>query len=1460
MRLFRSTTLDSNANTYVGDSLSLFVGNDYVVRISDNTTPGGVTIQGSGGGVTQSPTPPSSPTANTLWYNTDTGRLYVYYEDVWVDAAPALAGPTGPSGTNGSTGPTGTQGPTGPNGGPTGPTGASITGPTGGTGPTGSGSTGPTGPAGASITGPTGGTGPTGSGSTGPTGPAGGAVNTGNITFTGNVIGSTNGNIVIDTALVPSGNSTIDLGTIDNQWRSLYVSGQTIYLGGVPLSVSEGNTLAFGNTTIANTSNTITTVTGNITFSDTTLGTVMPGSNVNISPAYQQIDTNQAAYMDFNGFSPGTQSVSMSPGITIGTGAFTLSFWIYRRSVSQWTPVFSYLQGNSQSPFIYFDNSNNLVIDPYYFALPVTMNASQWYYVAICRDADGNLNMWLDNQPAGPAIANAVLTHQEEGPITELAYLWYGPSYAQAAFSSVQAVIGSNIYATSGNITVPTDVPTVIPGTELLLCTSYGTYFAFSDASNTQIISNNSDTPAFQGGVPVYNVEIINTALTWQFAIGSEGQPQLVMPPNTLITSPTRQLYIYGSEGLHLNSGAEGYIDFYVAQAPYGYGASGGGDINLNAGAGADGGDGGRINFYAGYGSSNIITQSGGEGGSIYLNGGRGQTYISAAAISAISLTTPVTLTVPDNNMQYGGKIYIQNLLTATELNNASYYVIPNGDYLQLFQDPWLQIPVVGASVSPYFTGNVTTTSQVPVNTNFYNYKGYLDISPSSNVLISNIGTGCVINSANLAAYGLSDRPVSAPILPSGDQTQDLYFNIFDYVGGSIELGGSKWMRMTPGVTFGANPWTVSLWIQLYDNTQGTIIGSLANLGLRINIASPTEITVGYANGGGNTFTVPTMGVGTWMWLAVNSDADGIALWLNGVASVSSLGTNGNFTDATRTIGHDVAGGPDYFQGRFQGLQITNGTALYSSLSSTIDIPTAFSDPTQASWSLLMNAFYGAFLADSSGTQTMTPYNGPSWYQDAPIAAWAPDAEWVFTVPASGTITASTDGGSVYINGGTPDNPSTGSEGRVNVTSNLSVASVEPYNYGRDLLLRNQNSYFNFNNQSTISSPGSTQFTPYDINPSGPDINWTNSSPFSNVVTSNGSINSVYNQRTNLEPPMPAIRQGAYTISLWFNSRYTAGPNTLLGGDNGSLNLISQNLTDLIVTTGDANTATGFGFPAQLTPNQWHYLVVTRDDQHRCAAWLNGEYLQNGVIGYNHGIDINDYTVPITYLCAGGYYGTAFDGVITDVKIDNVNLYSTWGPGVTGNIQVPTTPAVAGFSTQVLLSATDSDNVFVNSANTVIYTPFAIASAGTELSINSNGSIGLPGTRFGNISISGTVTTVGGLYPAWALPSESVYIWHASSADVRGFKMTVRAQHNDPCTCLEMADITCAYDAVGGLVYSVGNRVKSNQGATDTVFGVLIDYDIVPGEYLLVVTATVGSTDTVYFTYEVTEFMTTHAT
>lgn len=253
MRIFRSTTLDQDANVYVGPFGEIVVGDNGELLIQDNVTPGGVTISAIG---------PTGPTGS----NGD-------------------AGPTGPTGLNGDTGPIG------------------VTGPTGGNGPTGSnGDTGPSGP-----TGSNGDTGPTGS-----TGPAGSNANTGNITFTSNVIGSTNGNIVINTALVPNGNAVIDLGTVDNQWRSLYVSNNTIYLGGVPLSVD-----AQGNLTV---NGSIIGGTGNINFTDTTMSATS-SSNITIESGNVEIvaNTNYWRFLsDGNVHVPGAVVSTQPSGLVMG--------------------------------------------------------------------------------------------------------------------------------------------------------------------------------------------------------------------------------------------------------------------------------------------------------------------------------------------------------------------------------------------------------------------------------------------------------------------------------------------------------------------------------------------------------------------------------------------------------------------------------------------------------------------------------------------------------------------------------------------------------------------------------------------------------------------------------------------------------------------------------------------------------------------------------------------------------------------------------------------------------------------------------------------------------------------------------------------------------------------------------------------------------------------------------------
>ena len=102
---------------------------------------------GGGGSLEVSQTPPSSPSLGDIWYNSQTGQTFVYYDSYWVENITGQVGPTGPTGATGPAGQDSTvAGPTGPTG-PAGPTGPQ--GPAGPTGPQGpAGSTGPAGPEG----------------------------------------------------------------------------------------------------------------------------------------------------------------------------------------------------------------------------------------------------------------------------------------------------------------------------------------------------------------------------------------------------------------------------------------------------------------------------------------------------------------------------------------------------------------------------------------------------------------------------------------------------------------------------------------------------------------------------------------------------------------------------------------------------------------------------------------------------------------------------------------------------------------------------------------------------------------------------------------------------------------------------------------------------------------------------------------------------------------------------------------------------------------------------------------------------------------------------------------------------------------------------------------------------------------------------------------------------------------
>tara|TARA_B100000214_G_scaffold184928_1_gene133363 strand:+ start:3491 stop:4078 length:588 start_codon:yes stop_codon:yes gene_type:complete len=88
-----NTTIQSGTTTFTGltDTPSSYTGQGgNFVKV--NSTPDGLEF-GTGGGanVTTSDTPPASPSDGDLWWDSQNGRLNVYYEDAnssqWVDAS-----------------------------------------------------------------------------------------------------------------------------------------------------------------------------------------------------------------------------------------------------------------------------------------------------------------------------------------------------------------------------------------------------------------------------------------------------------------------------------------------------------------------------------------------------------------------------------------------------------------------------------------------------------------------------------------------------------------------------------------------------------------------------------------------------------------------------------------------------------------------------------------------------------------------------------------------------------------------------------------------------------------------------------------------------------------------------------------------------------------------------------------------------------------------------------------------------------------------------------------------------------------------------------------------------------------------------------------------------------------------------------------------------------------------------
>ena len=215
-------------------------------------------------------------------------------------------------------------------------------------------------------------------------------------------------------------------------------------------------------------------------------------TNGGTSPVYQwQLNSSNVGTSNGSILLGGaSQKLSMSPGITPGTGAYTVDCWFYLNTAG--SGVIFGNTGSSNQMTVYITNMTTISVDDYNysnqtFTVP-TMSLYTWYHLAVVRNSSSQETVFLN----GTRSSTGAVTDSRNFS-TASTSIGYGNNvgtYFTGNISNLRVVVGSNLYdPTQSSITMPTGPLTVVTNTKLLLlANSSGTLL--TDASSVQTVTN----------------------------------------------------------------------------------------------------------------------------------------------------------------------------------------------------------------------------------------------------------------------------------------------------------------------------------------------------------------------------------------------------------------------------------------------------------------------------------------------------------------------------------------------------------------------------------------------------------------------------------------------------------------------------------------------------------------------------------------------------------------------------------------------------------------------------------------------------------------------------------------------------------------------------------------------------------------------------------------------------------
>ena len=242
---------------------------------------------------------------------------------------------------------------------------------------------------------------------------------------------------------------------------------------------------------ISNSTSTITKMFGNaILYAGGKLNpapTPTPTATPTLTPSPTPF-TTLAGSLQFNGTN---QSLSLSPGVTFGAGAFTLEGWFYNDSLFTNKGI---VGSPVTSPVgclnLYFANGTTITSDrnggggSFSYTTSSAISANVWHYLIYNRNADGTTAVYIDGVRAGGTVSDTL----DYSTATDTIGRYYG-GYWSGYWTNMRMTVGTAVY--NSNLTTqstPREPLTSLANTKYLMLGAVVT----TDSSGTQTVTNNN--------------------------------------------------------------------------------------------------------------------------------------------------------------------------------------------------------------------------------------------------------------------------------------------------------------------------------------------------------------------------------------------------------------------------------------------------------------------------------------------------------------------------------------------------------------------------------------------------------------------------------------------------------------------------------------------------------------------------------------------------------------------------------------------------------------------------------------------------------------------------------------------------------------------------------------------------------------------------------------------------------